>query len=58
MIEINHISICADSPCSGTLTAMVAIALLVVLIAVCVLAAWRGVESRPVEHGRHRPNWS
>jgi hypothetical protein len=36
---------------------MAAIALLIVLIAVCALGAWFGVDSRPVEHGRHRSNW-
>lgn len=28
------------------------------VIAVCVLAAFYGADSRPVEGGRHRPNWS
>ena len=35
---------------------MAALAFLVALIVVCVLAAVYGVDSRPVEHGRHRPN--
>jgi hypothetical protein len=37
---------------------MAAIVFLVVLIALCVLAAYAGVDSRPVEHGRHHRNWS
>ncbi len=36
---------------------MAAIFFLVALIAVCVLAACFGVDSRPVEPGEHRPNW-
>jgi hypothetical protein len=34
---------------------MAAIAFLIGVIVVCVLAAKYGVDSRPVEHGRHRP---
>ena len=34
---------------------MAAIALFLVLVAVCVLAAWFGVDSRPVEHDRSPP---
>ncbi len=37
---------------------MAAIALFLVLVALCVLAAVFGVDSRPVEHDAHRPNWS
>jgi hypothetical protein len=37
---------------------MTALALFVVIVAVCALGAWLGVDSRPVEHDRHRPNWS
>jgi hypothetical protein len=37
---------------------MAALAFLVVLIALCVLAACFGVDSRPVEHGRHQRDWS
>lgn len=35
---------------------MAAILFLVVVIGVCALAARYGVDSRPVERGRHRPN--
>jgi hypothetical protein len=35
---------------------MAAIVFLVAVIGVCVLAARFGVDSRPVERGRHRPN--
>jgi hypothetical protein len=37
---------------------MTALVVLLVLVAVCVLAAVCGADSRPVEGGRHRPNWS
>jgi hypothetical protein len=37
---------------------MAAITLFVVLVAICALGAWRGVDSRPVERDRHRSNWS
>jgi hypothetical protein len=37
---------------------MAAIALFLVLVALCVLAACFGVDSRPTEHDGHRPNWS
>jgi hypothetical protein len=37
---------------------MAAIAFLIALVALCVLAAFFGADSRPVEHGRHRSNWS
>ena len=32
--------------------------ILIALVVVFALAAIYGVDSRPVEHGRHRPNWS
>ena len=51
-------SICADSPCSGTLSPWQQSPSSSCFVAVCVLAAWFGVDSRPVEHGPHRPNWS
>jgi hypothetical protein len=35
---------------------MAALVFLVAVIAVCALAARYGVDSRPVECGRHRPN--
>ena len=35
---------------------MILAAFLIVVIGLCVLAAFYGVDSRPVEHGRHRPN--
>jgi hypothetical protein len=35
---------------------MGALVFLVVVVGVCVLAARFGVDSRPVERGRHRPN--
>ena len=37
---------------------MAAIALFLVLVAFCVLAAVFGFDSRPTEHDGHRPNWS
>jgi hypothetical protein len=37
---------------------MAALVVLIALVVVCVLAALAGVDSRPVEPGRHRPNWS
>jgi len=37
---------------------MAALIVLIALIALCVLAAVSGVDSRPVEGNRHRPNWS
>ncbi len=37
---------------------MTALLVLLVLVVVCVLAALAGVDSRPVEPARHRPNWS
>jgi len=37
---------------------MAAFLVVIVLVAVCVLAALAGVDSRPVETGPHRPNWS
>jgi hypothetical protein len=35
---------------------MAALLFLIVVIGICVLAARFGVDSRPVERGRHRPN--
>jgi hypothetical protein len=35
---------------------MAPIIFLVVVIGVCILATRFGVDSRPVERGRHRPN--
>ena len=35
---------------------MFLIAFLIAVVGICVLAAFYGVDSRPVEHGRHRPN--
>jgi len=32
--------------------------ILIALVVVCALGAIFGTDSRPVEHGRHRPNWS
>jgi hypothetical protein len=37
---------------------MAALVVLIALVVVCVLAALAGVDSRPVEPGRHRPDWS
>ncbi len=37
---------------------MIAIALLIALVAVCVLGACFGIDSRHDERGFHRPNWS
>ena len=37
---------------------MLAIALLIVLVAFCVLGACFGADSRDDERGYHRPNWS
>ena len=36
---------------------MASILFLIVFVAVCVLAACFGADSRPVERGSHRPNW-
>jgi hypothetical protein len=36
---------------------MTAIILVIAIVAVCVLGAVFGVDSRPVERGPHRPNW-
>jgi hypothetical protein len=35
---------------------MAAIVFLIVVVGVCALATRYGVDSRPVEHRRHRPN--
>jgi hypothetical protein len=35
---------------------MAALLFLIAVIGVCALAARYGVDSRPVERGRHRPN--
>ena len=37
---------------------MTALLVLIALVVVCVLAAFAGADSRPVEPGPHRPNWS
>ena len=37
---------------------MAALLIFIALVAVCVLGAVSGVDSRPVERTRHRPNWS
>jgi len=37
---------------------MTALLVLIALVVFCVLAALAGVDSRPIEPGRHRPNWS
>jgi hypothetical protein len=37
---------------------MAPLLVLIVLVVLCVLAAVAGVDSRPVEPRRHRPNWS
>jgi hypothetical protein len=37
---------------------MAALVILIVLVAVCVLGAVAGFDSRPVEASHHRPNWS
>jgi len=37
---------------------MAAILVLIALVAVCVLAAFYGVDSRFDEPAHHRPNWS
>jgi hypothetical protein len=31
--------------------------ILIALVVICALGAIYGVDSRHVEHGRHRPNW-
>jgi hypothetical protein len=36
---------------------MASLLVLIVFLALCVLAAARGVDSRPVEARQHRPNW-
>jgi hypothetical protein len=36
---------------------MIAILVLLGTIVIGLLATRYGVDSRPVEHGRHRPNW-
>ena len=58
MIDINHTPFVLIVPAQALIERMAAIALFLVLVAVCVLAACFGVDSRPVEHDRHRPNWS
>lgn len=35
---------------------MALIAIFIAVVGICVLAAFYGVDSRPAEHGRHRPN--
>jgi hypothetical protein len=37
---------------------MAALLIVIALVVLCVLGAVSGVDSRPVEVGGHRPNWS